>query len=178
MTWRRCGWTQHASLWKRDDGRARIADARFEGSVRLSIVAVGIIKQAGLRAELDDYLARIRRYASCDEIELKDGREEQVVDRFAKAIPGRAQCVALEVGGQSWSSQRLSSYIYRCEQESVAHVCWLIGGAYGLPRQVSDRAELQLSLSAMTFPHRLVRLMLAEQLYRAFTMLRNEPYAH
>ena len=65
-----------------------------------------------------------------------------------------------------------------CEQEAIPHLTFLIGGAYGLPPQVSQTSNIQLSLSSLTLPHRLARLMLAEQLYRAFTILRNEPYNH
>lgn len=146
--------------------------------MRLHIVAVGKVKQAGLRAELDDYLGRLRRYAACEEVELKDADEAALAARFERAIPARAYRVALEVDGKAWTSQQLADFLGRSEQQNVAHVAWLIGGAFGLPADVRATADLRLSLSAMTFPHRLARLMLAEQLYRGFTILRNEPYAH
>jgi 23S rRNA (pseudouridine1915-N3)-methyltransferase len=145
--------------------------------VRISIIAVGKIKQAGLRAELDDYLSRIRRYASCDEIELKDGSDAELQQRFEKAIPKRSQTIALEVEGRSLSSHGLADLVRRAELAATPLV-FLIGGAYGLPRTVSGAANTQLSLSAMTLPHRLARVLLAEQVYRAFTILRNEPYSH
>ena len=63
-------------------------------------------------------------------------------------------------------------------EQEPGSAAFLIGGAYGLPPEVSKRADVQLSLSPMTLPHRLARLVLAEQLYRAFTILRNEPYSH
>ena len=66
----------------------------------------------------------------------------------------------------------------RAENESVQSVVFLIGGAYGLPQELSKKADLRLSLSAMTLPHRLARLFLAEQIYRAFSILRGEPYDH
>ncbi|HKP55879.1 MAG TPA: 23S rRNA (pseudouridine(1915)-N(3))-methyltransferase RlmH [Polyangiales bacterium] len=145
--------------------------------MRISIIAVGKIKQAGLRAELDDYLGRIRRYASCDEVELKDGSDAELQQRFDKAIPKRAQIVALEVGGRSMTSQGLAEFVRRTELAATP-LAFLIGGAYGLPKTVSSAAHVQLSLSAMTLPHRLARVVLAEQVYRAFTILRNEPYSH
>jgi 23S rRNA (pseudouridine1915-N3)-methyltransferase len=146
--------------------------------VKLAIIAVGKVKQAGMRAEIDDYLARVRRYVACAEIELKDGDAEQVTARFQKAIPPRAQQIALEVDGTSVSSQGLAELIARGERDAVPTLAFLIGGAYGLPRSLSQRAHLRLSLSALTLPHRLARLVLAEQLYRAWTILRNEPYSH
>ena len=145
--------------------------------LRVTIIAVGKIKQAGLRAELDDYLGRIRRYANCDEVELKDGNDAELQSRFERAIPKRAQTIALEVQGRSLTSPGLADLVRRAEL-SATPIAFLIGGAYGLPPTVSKAAQLQLSLSAMTLPHRLARVVLAEQVYRAFTILRNEPYSH
>jgi 23S rRNA (pseudouridine1915-N3)-methyltransferase len=146
--------------------------------VKIAVIAVGKIKQAGLRSELDDYLGRIQRYAACTEIELKDGSDDQVSARFEKALPARAERIALEVNGKTLSSHGLAELIARAERTAIPSLAFLIGGAYGLPRSVSENANLQLSLSALTLPHRLARLVLAEQLYRAFTILRNEPYSH
>ncbi len=146
--------------------------------MRIAIIAVGKIKQAGLRADLDDYLGRIRRYGGCDEIELKDGSDAEVEARFRKAIPERARVIALEVTGKTVTSQGLSQWVARGERDAVGTLAFLIGGAYGLPKAVSASAAEQLSLSALTLPHRLARLVLAEQIYRAFTILRGEPYSH
>jgi len=147
--------------------------------MRLSVIAVGrVTKQAGIRSELDDYFGRIRRYAKCDEVELKDGNEAEVTERFRKAIPARARTVALEVNGDRWASERLAKFLGDCDLHAVSDVAFLIGGSYGLPAEISKAADRRLSLSEMTLPHRLARLVLAEQLYRGFTILRNEPYSH
>jgi len=146
--------------------------------MRIAIIAVGKIKQAGLRAELDDYLGRIRRYAGCEEVELKDGPERDVVARFERALPERGAVIALEVDGRELDSPGLARFVARHEQAATGTLAFLVGGAYGLPAVVSKRAELRLSLSKLTLPHRLARVVLAEQLYRAFTILRNEPYSH
>ena len=146
--------------------------------MRLAIVAVGKIKQAGLRAELDDYLGRIRRHASCDEIELKDGSEREVAERFARAIPARATIAALEIDGQLHDSAGFARFIGQQELKAEGTLTFLIGGAFGLPAAVRERAQVRLSLSRLTLPHRLARVVLAEQVYRAFTILRGEPYAH
>lgn len=147
--------------------------------MRLTIVAVGKIKQAGLRAELDDYLGRIRRYASCREIELKDGSEREVAERFERSLPERATVAALEVDGVLHDSAGFARWIGQCEHSALGgELVFLIGGAYGLPEASSRRAQVRLSLSKLTLPHRLARVVLAEQLYRAFTILRGEPYAH
>ncbi len=146
--------------------------------MRIAIIAVGKVKQRGLRAELDDYLGRVRRYAACDEIELRDGGEREVAERFARARPARARVVALEVEGKSLDSRGLADLVRDCEDHAAGTLAFLIGGAYGLPAATSRAADLRLSLSALTLPHRLARLVLAEQVYRAFTILRNEPYSH
>ena len=146
--------------------------------MRIAIIAVGKIKQAGMRGELDDYLGRIRRYANCDEVELKDAPEGELIARFERALPERGTIAALEVDGRAYDSPGFARFIGRCELDAVGTVAFLIGGAYGLPAAVSRRADVRVSLSKLTLPHRLARLVLAEQLYRAFTILRNEPYAH
>lgn len=145
--------------------------------MRITIVAVGKIKQAGLRAEIDDYLGRVRRYATCTEVELKDAPAKELLPRIERAVPERATLVALEVDGKRFDSQGFARFLLEVEQQSGA-VAFLIGGAYGLPPEVSARASVKLSLSPMTLPHRLARLFLCEQLYRAFTIQRNEPYSH
>ncbi len=146
--------------------------------MKLAIVAVGKLRDAQLRVVVDDYLARIRRYAPCEEIEVRDGREAEVVARIRKAIPARSRVVALEVDGERWDSAQLAAFVRRSEADAVGTLVWLIGGADGLPSAVSAQARKKLSLSPMTLPHRLARVVLAEQVYRAFTMLRGEPYAH
>jgi 23S rRNA (pseudouridine1915-N3)-methyltransferase len=146
--------------------------------VKVRIVAVGKIKDRGLRSLLEDYYKRIGRHAKLEEVELKDGEERVLVDRLKRQIPERARVVALEVDGKPMSSRAFASWIERAGIEAVQTLVFLVGGAYGLPRQLSDAADLKLSLSAMTLPHRLARLMLAEQTYRAFSILAGEPYDH
>ena len=146
--------------------------------MRVRIIAVGKAKNRDLRSLLGDYYARIGRYAKLEEIELKDGNVDEVAERLARSIPERSRVVALEVDGRSLSSRDLAAWLGRAENESVQTVVFLIGGAYGLPQALSKKADLRLSLSAMTLPHRLARLFLAEQLYRGFSILRGEPYDH
>jgi 23S rRNA (pseudouridine1915-N3)-methyltransferase len=146
--------------------------------VRVRIIAVGKAKGRDLRSLLGDYYARIGRYAKLEEIEIKDGKVDEVAERLARAIPDRSRVVALEVDGRSLSSRGLATWLERAENESVQSVVFLIGGAYGLPPELSKKADLRLSLSAMTLPHRLARLFLAEQIYRGFSILRGEPYDH
>ncbi len=146
--------------------------------MHVRIVSVGKIKERGIREAVDDYFGRIGRYGKFKEIELRDGPDAELTARFEKAIPHRSRVVAMEVDGKSWSSEQLADYVGRCEGAGIQSLVFLIGGSYGLPAAVRAKADAELSLSKMTLPHRLARLLLAEQVYRAFTILRNEPYNH
>ncbi len=146
--------------------------------MRVRIIAIGKAKDPSLRRLLDDYYGRIGRYAKFEEIEIKDGDEVDVAEKLSRRIPERSRVVALEVDGRALGSHDLSKWLGRAENDSVQTVVFLIGGAYGLPRDISKSADLRLSLSAMTFPHRIARLVLAEQIYRGFSILRGEPYDH
>ena len=146
--------------------------------MRVRLVAVGKVKDRDLRALLSDYYGRIGRYAKLEEVEIKDRKGADVVERIGRSVPERSRVVALEVDGRPLSSRGLATWLERAESDAVQTVVFLIGGAYGLPPSVSEQVDLRLSLSAMTLPHRLARLVLAEQIYRAFSILRNEPYDH
>lgn len=143
----------------------------------ISIIAVGKIKQAGFRDDIDDYLLRIRRYTRFEEIEIKEGVEKEVISRFQKAMKDCSTSIALEIDGKTYSSQRFARLMAECESKGKGRLCFLIGGSDGLPKRISDIADVKLSLSPMTFSHRLARLVLVEQIYRGFTILKNEPYS-
>lgn len=146
--------------------------------MEVRIVAVGRVKERGLREAIDDYLARIGHYAKVREIELADGAEAEVSARITKAIPPRGRVIAMEVNGETRTSAGLAKLVARAEQDAVASLVFLIGGSYGLPSAIRDAADVKLSMSAMTLPHRIARLVLVEQVYRAFTILRGVPYDH
>jgi 23S rRNA (pseudouridine1915-N3)-methyltransferase len=141
--------------------------------VRLRIVAVGRVKEPAARALCDDYVGRIRRYCPCDEIEITKGPREAA--GFAKAIDG-ATVVALTADGDMVTSAELARRLERFGARGKGVVAFLLGGADGLPAGVLAAAHARISMSRLTFPHRLARILLAEQLYRAFTILRGEPY--
>lgn len=146
--------------------------------MQVQVVAVGKIKEPGVRAWIDDYAKRIARYGGYHEVELKDGDLAEVEGRFRKAIPPRSRVVALEVEGQAMTSEDLARYVGHARDGAVPHLVFLIGGSYGLPAAVSRAADARISLSKLTLPHRLARVVLVEQIYRAFTILRGEPYSH
>lgn len=145
--------------------------------MRIVVVAVGRVKDRPLRAALDEYLGRVRRYTVCDEIELPDAPAAKLEPAFVKATAD-ATAIALEVGGRALSSDVFARDLGRAAARGKGIVAFLIGGADGLPPAVSRAAHDRWSLSSLTFPHRLARLVLVEQIYRAMTILRGEPYAH
>lgn len=145
--------------------------------MRIVIAAVGKVKDRPLREAIDEYVGRVRRYVAADEIELPDSPPDRVRAGFEKAVRD-ATAVALEVNGEALSSEAFARRLAQYGARGKGTVAFLIGGADGLPPDVSRAAHARLSLSTLTFPHRLARLVLVEQIYRAMTILRGEPYAH
>lgn len=139
--------------------------------MRLAVVAVGKLKERAYRELADDYLGRIRRWVRCDELEVRSG------EALGSAPPADALTVALEVGGERVTSEELSRRLEQWGSRGKGVVAFLIGGAEGIPKDVSARANVRLSLSSLTLPHRLARVVLLEQLYRALSIQRGEPYA-
>lgn len=137
--------------------------------MKYRVVAVGRVKDAALRAACDGYLERLSHYAKVEEGEVKDEA------RLLGAIPPGTRLVALSRTGESWSSRVLAEQTERWEREA-RDVVFAIGGATALPADVMQRADQVWSLSALTLPHELARLVVLEQLYRAYTIRRGEPY--
>lgn len=145
--------------------------------MKIVIVAVGRVKDRPVRAALDEYLGRVRRYSAVEEIEIADAPAARLSPQFAKHT-AEATVIALEVTGKALGSEQFAAGIEKAAARNKGIVAFLIGGADGLPPDVSRAAHERWSLSALTFPHRLARLVLVEQIYRAMTILRGEPYAH
>ncbi|MEX2584326.1 MAG: 23S rRNA (pseudouridine(1915)-N(3))-methyltransferase RlmH [Gemmatimonadota bacterium] len=152
--------------------------------MKLQIVCVGRPKNP-LSLAIREYERRIEHYFSFEAIEVKEtsarGRTtEQVLaeegERLLARVPGQHELVALHRPGKPWSSEMLARQLERAALRSVPGVSFVIGGAYGLSHAVLDRAVRLFSLSAMTLPHEMARLILTEQIYRAGTIGRGEPY--
>jgi 23S rRNA (pseudouridine1915-N3)-methyltransferase len=137
--------------------------------MRYRVIAVGRMKDPALRAACDGYLGRLRHYARVEE------REVRAEGRILDALPPASRLVALVRAGESWTSEELAEWTARWEMEG-RDVAFAIGGADALPEPVCRRAERRWSLSRLTFPHELARVLLYEQLYRAYTIRRREPY--
>ena len=139
--------------------------------MKIVILAVGKLKEPAYRSLADEYLGRIRRYVSVEERELKNDAA------FSGASSKYPLLVACEVQGQAMSSPQFSRALESWGSEGKGEFCFLIGGAEGIPKAVSQLARVKLSLSQFTLPHRLARVLLYEQIYRGFSILRGEPYA-
>jgi 23S rRNA (pseudouridine1915-N3)-methyltransferase len=143
----------------------------------LVVLAVGKVKEPGLRDAIDDYVKRIERHFSYEEIEVKDAPMPALRAALEKKLPDGAHVTALDARGRSMTSESFARWVESRMSTGKGKIVFLIGGADGLPPEILARANDKLSLSQMTFPHRLARLVLVEQLYRAVTILRGEPYA-
>jgi len=155
--------------------------------MRVSLLCVGAAKGA-LRPAIAEYEDRISRYWRFQVSEVDGGvgkgrkvDEEQVrtaeEDRLLARLPeGRRALIALTRDGKTWGSRELAQFMEEQAVRSVQEVTFVIGGAFGLGKTILERSDHKLSLSAMTIPHEIARLLLAEQLYRAGSILRNEPY--
>jgi len=151
--------------------------------MRFIIAVVGKPKHEPLAAAIRDYESRAARYWPLDIHEVKDEpvkaansdlTRKREAERLMTAV-GTAQLVACEVGGRQMASPEFAAWLQRL-RESAQDVALVIGGAYGLAPELSARAMARLSFSSWTMPHELARLVLAEQMYRAGTIVRGEPY--
>jgi 23S rRNA (pseudouridine1915-N3)-methyltransferase len=156
--------------------------------MKLLFLAIGKSHETYVKAGTDDFSKRIQNYFPVAWKILPPAKqtintsEAAVKKQEAAAILGFLQkddyLVVLDEHGKEMSSEKLAQFVQQRANESVKQVVFLIGGAFGLDETVLQRARFTWSLSALTFPHQLVRLILAEQVYRACTILRNEKYHH
>lgn len=150
--------------------------------MQLHVVAVGKLRPA-LRQVGDDYLRRLRRFIAVSEREVREAGRAGSIDRqrdeearhLLDAVPTDADVVLVDQGGNAWSSEELAVQLeaWRIAARDVALV---IGGAVGVAAAVGERARARWSLGPLTLPHELARVVVVEQLYRASTILRGEPY--
>lgn len=154
--------------------------------MRIEVVAVGRLREAHYRAAADDYIHRLRRYGRFEEREVRDGgARRRGSPAEVKAAEGEAlllglspqvTVVAMDERGDQLTSAELARELERRALYGESHTAFLIGGADGHSPQVLERASRVVSLSRMTLPHELARVVLWEQLYRAMTILKGEPY--
>ena len=152
--------------------------------MKLRVLAVGKLAEPFWRAGCDEYLKRLTRYAKTTVTEVADRSLSQGEDRaraaegaaLLKLMPADSHVVALEIGGRQMSSKGFSTWLAGKMSGGVVDIAFIIGGSAGLSAEVLQRADERLSLSPMTLPHQMCRVVLLEQIYRAFRIMRNEPY--
>jgi 23S rRNA (pseudouridine1915-N3)-methyltransferase len=151
--------------------------------MRVRLISVGRDRSGLFEPAVQEYAGRLAHYCKFELLELPEARkardpagavEEEGREILARLRPGEA-LVALDERGKALSSRGLAEWLGRAQNRG-GDLAFVVGGAEGLAEAVRARAALTLSLSALTLPHRLARLVIAEQLYRAFTLLRGEPY--
>lgn len=153
--------------------------------MRITVVSVGKLKERFWREASDEYLKRMRPYADIRIVEIPDrdpgkgGEAKALAEEGAdilKALPDSTYVIAMDVVGRQLSSEAFSAHIDRLGVDGRSSIAFVIGGSHGLDAGVLSRADERLSLGAMTLPHNMARVVLLEQLYRAFRISRGEPY--
>lgn len=156
--------------------------------IKITLITLGKLKEKYLRDAVDEYAKRLSRYCKLDIVELapvnlpeKPSQSEinlaleRESDMIEKRIPEGSIVTALCIEGKSIASEQLADFVAG-NTNSGKNMCFIIGSSYGLSNTVKQKADLKLSLSAMTFPHQLFRVMLLEQLYRAFKINEGSTY--
>jgi 23S rRNA (pseudouridine1915-N3)-methyltransferase len=151
--------------------------------MRVRLIWVGKTKDARLRALSDEYLKRLSRFTRCEITELRESAARQgnegIEDegrRIISALRSDALTVLLDVDGRQWSSQELAAEVERWQVKGEKEVAFITGGPYGVSAEVESRANLRWSLSRLTLTHEMARVLLLEQLYRAYTIIHGLPY--
>ena len=157
--------------------------------MRINIVCVGKIKEKYLKLGIDEFKKRLSKYCKLEIIELEDEKAPEnlsdkemliIKEKEGKKILAKIQdnsyVIALAIDGKNLSSEELAETINKLGVRGISNITFVIGGSLGLSDEVLSRADYKLSFSKMTFPHQLMRLILLEQVYRAYRINNGEPY--
>lgn len=152
--------------------------------MKITLVVVGRLKERHWREAADEYLKRLVPYARVEVVEVADrdvsADEARALEAEAadvlRAIPDNSTVAVLEIGGRSRSSEEFASWVESLGMDGRPNLTFVIGGAAGLHPRVFDRADERVSMGPLTLPHQLARVVLLEQLYRAFRIIKGEPY--
>ena len=157
--------------------------------MKITVVAVGKIKERFFEDAIREYEKRLGRYCRLEIVQVADERtpdgagdalERQIKEREGERILAQikdgAYVIALAIEGKMLDSEELSEQMERWKVGGISHAAFVIGGSLGLSEEVLSRADFRLSFSRMTFPHQLMRVILLEQIYRSFRIINGEPY--
>ena len=157
--------------------------------MRINIVCVGKIKEKYLKLGIDEFKKRLSKYCKLEIIELEDEKapenlsdkemlmiKEKEGKKILSKIKDNSYVIVLAIDGKNLSSEELAETINKLGVRGISNITFVIGGSLGLSDEVLSRADYKLSFSKMTFPHQLMRLILLEQVYRAYRINNGEPY--
>lgn len=157
--------------------------------MKIKIITIGKVKDQWIRTGIEEYLKRLTPYCKLEIIELSEEKlpenpsEAQVQqglekegERLLKALSDEYHPILLDLHGKEWSSEKFSKQLDQWGVDGKSSLAFLIGGAFGLSDRVREKAKERLCLSPMTFTHTMTRLILIEQIYRAFKISRGEKY--
>ena len=157
--------------------------------MKITIVTVGKIKEKYLRDAIGEYSKRLSKYCKLEIVEVADEKtpdnasdtmekiiRDKEAERILKYVREDAYVITLEIGGKMLDSVEFSRKLENLGIQGKSHILFIIGGSIGLGEAVLKRSDFALSFSKMTFPHQLMRVILLEQVYRSFRIIRGEPY--
>lgn len=155
--------------------------------MRLRFIVVGKMKSAWCAALVEEYLSRLSRFVRCEVTVAREATGSTATDprrtqeyealTLLAAIPTEAFVILLDVAGESVTSQELAERLRRHQDTGTKEICFVVGGHSGVAASIKNRADWTWSLSKLTFTHELARVLLAEQVYRAYTILNGFPYS-
>lgn len=157
--------------------------------MNIKIISVGKIKEKYIKLGIDEFSKRLSKYCKLDIVEVDDEKapenlSEKEMDiikykegqKILSNIKNNSYVIALAIDGKNLSSEELAHKMSNLSISGNSNIAFVIGGSLGLSKDVLDRSDFKLSFSKMTFPHQLMRLILLEQVYRGFRIIKNEPY--
>ncbi len=157
--------------------------------MNIRVICVGKLKERYFTDTVSEYLKRLGAYASVEIVEIMDepaperSSEAMAIkvkrlegERIISRIKPRERVIALTINGKKYSSEDFALHLEKLMVDGVSDICFMIGGSIGLSDEVLSIADEKLSFSDMTFPHQLMRVILLEQIYRAFRIINHEPY--
>lgn len=157
--------------------------------MKITIITVGKIKEKYLRDAIAEYSKRLSKYCKMEIIEVADEKtpenasetmnetiKSREAERILKYLKDDAYVMTLEIQGKQLTSEELADKIEKLGIQGTSHLIFVIGGSLGLGKEVLEKSNYALSFSKMTFPHQLMRVILLEQIYRSYRIIKKEPY--
>ena len=148
--------------------------------MKIRLVWIGKTKEKNWRALQDEYWSRLAHFVKLDLSEIRESAAHETKEiegaRILDALKPESLLVVLDVEGKSLTSHELAAQVEKWQNQSLKEIAFIIGGQDGVSREVAERADFKLSLSRLTLTHETARVILLEQLYRAFTIINHFPY--